>query len=179
MANKRCNIEACNGAVHILSKPLVPPKKNLKDIIESDSRFSAFSAALKKANLYSMLNQSRPLTIFAPTNAAFSKISPKNLENLLANGRELCDKLKYHIVSGSLFSCAVDGVCPVATMNGRNLMMERGKKGLLKLNQDTSSEPSLVGTNGILYPVDQVLKPRKRRMSFFQRYWRSLSPLLP
>ena len=173
---KNCDTEGCNGVVYVISKVLSPPAKNLFEIIDSDTRLMAFSAAVLKAGLASMLNGTRPLTIFAPTNAAFSKISPDRLSKLLKDPRKLKDLIKYHIVSGSIFRCAVGKTCPVSTTNGRSVLLNNSNKGGLVVNSALSVQKELVGTNGLIYPVESVLMPREGGVDTFRRFWKVFLP---
>eukprot|EP00794_Sanderia_malayensis_P020429 gene20429-22442_t len=172
--NTRCSPEAGNGAVHIIPRPLVAPTRDLKTLIESDSRFTTFARALKNTGLFSMFSfkskqKQQSLTIFAPSNAAFSKIS--SMKTLLADKAQLCDLIKNHIVRGTLFSCALNGVSRVSSINGCSLLLKTSPKtGVLNINLKFSSQKQIVATNGLLYPIDEVLlQPPRRHARFFQR----------
>ena len=45
-----------------------------------------------------------PYTVFAPTNAAFDKLDPDILNNIIANPALLTSLLQYHVVSARVMS---------------------------------------------------------------------------
>ena len=66
--------------------------------------FNALEAAAKATNLTEALYNDGPLTIFALTDEAFSKLPDGTVENPLKNPSELAKVLKYHLVKGNIFS---------------------------------------------------------------------------
>ena len=63
---------------------------------------STLVTAVKKAGLVDTLDNAKALTVFAPDNAAFSKVPASTLSSLLANKAELTKLLEYHVVAGRL-----------------------------------------------------------------------------
>lgn len=59
---------------------------------------STLTAALKKAGLVDTLNNSKNITVFAPSNEAFAKIPKADLDTLLADKAQLTKVLTYHVV---------------------------------------------------------------------------------
>ena len=49
--------------------------KTIAELVVSDARFSTLLAAVKAAGLVETLSGDGPFTVFAPTNAAFEKVS--------------------------------------------------------------------------------------------------------
>lgn len=162
-------MEACNGVVHLISDVLVPATKTLDDVISTDKQFSAFAAAIQKAKLDSMLREKGPLTIFAPTNAAFSKMMPKKLEELLADSQHLRDVLKYHFVHGTYFRCAFNRECPILSVSRRSILVSMSK-GIIHVNDAKSTGKEIVTDNGVIYPIDSFLSPVYQQ-SLFSRFW--------
>lgn len=173
MGSSKCNVEACNGAVHIISEVLIPATQSLANVINTDKRFTAFAAALQRAELDWMLKKQGPLTVFAPTNTAFSKVKPKELEDLLADSQRLKNLLKYHLVHGTYFRCAFERECPVVSISGRSVLVSMSK-GVININNAKLSGKEIVTTNGVIYPVDCVLSPVYRQ-SLFSRFWQLFS----
>ena len=67
----------------------------------SDERFSTLVAAVTAANItQETIDSIAPVTIFAPTNAAFAKIDNSTLTTLLADPVALNATLLRHIVPG-------------------------------------------------------------------------------
>jgi uncharacterized surface protein with fasciclin (FAS1) repeats len=63
---------------------------------------STLVTAVKKAGLVDTLNSQKAITVFAPTNDAFSAIPPKALKGVLADKQELTKILTYHVVAGKI-----------------------------------------------------------------------------
>ncbi|MFE7751358.1 fasciclin domain-containing protein [Streptomyces sp. NPDC057428] len=64
----------------------------------NNPELSTLAAAVKAADLGDTLNNSKDITVFAPTNAAFEKIPKADLDALLADKTQLAKVLKYHVV---------------------------------------------------------------------------------
>ena len=154
----------------MISQVLVPPKQTLEDIIDTDKRFTAFAAALEKAGLQSKLKGKESITIFAPTNAAFSKMEPKDLEKLLAESQRLKELLRYHIIHGTYFHCAFSTQCPITTMNGRSVLVHMAK-GVINVNDATASGAEIAAINGVIYPIDTVLQMKNEEQTFTNSFW--------
>ena len=172
LKSSKCNIEACNGAVHVVSEVLRPASQTLFDIISTNKRFNAFAAAIQKAKLENTLKGKGPVTIFAPTNAAFTKLKPASLEKILGDEKRLKDLLKYHLIHGTYFRCAFSNDCPLTAMNGGSVLVSKNKD-TIKVNGGKAVAKELVASNGIIYPIDCVLSVNYNH-SFFSRFWQLL-----
>eukprot|EP00795_Rhopilema_esculentum_P002546 gene2546-742_t len=172
LKSSKCNIEACNGAVHVVSEVLRPASQTLFDIISTDKRFNAFAAAIQKAKLENTLKGKGPVTIFAPTNAAFTKLKPASLEKILGDEKRLKDLLKYHLIHGTYFRCAFSNDCPMTAMNGGSVLVSKNND-IIQVNGGKAVAKELVASNGIIYPIDCVLSVKYNR-SFFSRFWQLL-----
>ncbi|XP_023210555.1 uncharacterized protein LOC111613426 [Centruroides sculpturatus] len=70
-----------NGAIHIIDAPLYPfPVGGILETLEASGNFKIFSELLRNAKLDEVLKGESRWTIFAPTDAAFSKLPPANVE---------------------------------------------------------------------------------------------------
>ncbi|MGY5047964.1 fasciclin domain-containing protein [Streptomyces sp. 900105755] len=63
---------------------------------------STLVAAVKKAGLVDTLNNAQNITVFAPTNDAFSKIPKATLDKVLSDKAQLTKILTYHVVGRKL-----------------------------------------------------------------------------
>ncbi|MEU6120844.1 fasciclin domain-containing protein [Streptomyces sp. NPDC047123] len=63
---------------------------------------STLVTAVKKAGLVDTLNSAKNITVFAPTNDAFSKIPKADLDKVLADKAQLTKILTYHVVGQKL-----------------------------------------------------------------------------
>jgi len=84
-------------------------KMDIVDTAASNSDFSTLVAAVKAAGLVDALKAEGPLTVFAPTNAAFAKLPAGTLDSLLLpeNKAQLVSILTYHVVAGKVMAADV------------------------------------------------------------------------
>ncbi|WP_220188123.1 fasciclin domain-containing protein, partial [Pseudonocardia pini] len=65
--------------------------------VESNPELSTLHEAIERAGLTETLNTAPGLTVFAPTNAAFEKLPPADLQRLLNDRAGLAALLQYHV----------------------------------------------------------------------------------
>lgn len=75
-----------------------PERQNILEEIESANGFNTFVDLLNEAELDSLIANSGPYTVFAPTDDAFSELPEGMLESF--SEEELNDILSYHIING-------------------------------------------------------------------------------
>ena len=147
--------------------------KDVVDIAIGSADHTTLVAAVKAAGLVETLKGDGPFTIFAPTNAAFSKLPEGTVASLLepANKSKLSSVLTYHVLSGKLDSGAViaaikkgDGTAEVKTIQGGVLtaMMKDGAVWLKDENGGMAKVTALdlAGTNGVIHVIDGVVLPK-------------------
>jgi uncharacterized surface protein with fasciclin (FAS1) repeats len=129
--------------------------------IASNPDLSTFSAAISgglnpEVNLVSVLDNG-PYIVFAPTNDAFAKIDPAELDALKANPAELTSVLYYHMVLGYLDPDEVHG--KLTTQQG-SLITVTGKGGDIKIDDTAKVVCGGITAKGAqLYMIDTVLNP--------------------
>jgi len=121
--------------------------------------------ALTAATLVDTLKGPGPFTVFAPTDAAFAKLPPGTVANLLKpeNKPILVQILKYHVVSGNLTAAAIIALHPpvrIETLAGRHVLVTQEGNNL-RVNDATVIIPNVFATNGIIHAIDTVLLPRE------------------
>lgn len=140
----------------------------------SNNDLSTLVAALKAADLATMLSEPGNYTVFAPSNQAFSKLPEGTVDNLLKpeNKESLQSVLQYHVVSGKITSDKLKdaikggkGKYTFKTVGGDELTaMMDGDQFMI---QDSSGKKSQVvqgnvdASNGIVYIINDVLMAKK------------------
>lgn len=116
--------------------------------------FATFNAALGKSGLASVFAKNE-LTVFAPTDAAFSELglNPGNIGDL--DG--LSDILLYHVVAGTVLSTDLTAGL-VTTVNGNAAVVNL--TGAPKINDANIIMTDKMARNGVIHGIDQVLLPR-------------------
>lgn len=147
--------------------------QDVVDVAIGSSDHTTLVAAVKAADLVATLKGKGPFTVFAPTNAAFDKLSAGTVSNLLKpeNKAQLAKILTYHVVSGNLDAAAVlaaikagNGKAVLTTVSGGKLTgsVENGKVKLTDENGASAfvSVADLKGSNGIVHVIDAVVLPK-------------------
>lgn len=134
------------------------------DLAASNSEFSTFSKAVKAAGLESTLNANGPLTVFAPTNAAFDKLGQQKLNDLMKpeNKAQLTQILTYHVVPQELPKDIASKPQPTAfeTKEGQSLMLKQKAGETLQIqNAKALSNSPMTASNGKIIAIDSVLMP--------------------
>ena len=82
-------------------------KVDIIDTAVGAGQFKTLAQALTAAGLIDTLKGPGPFTVFAPTDAAFAKIPPAQLQALLADKAALTKVLTYHVVPGEILAADV------------------------------------------------------------------------
>lgn len=78
---------ASNGMVHMIKGVLMPPEKTAMELLKERPDMAVFVTVLERTNLDKMLmDPTKHVTVFAPTDAAFEKLDPQ-LRKKLKEGR--------------------------------------------------------------------------------------------
>ncbi len=117
--------------------------------------FSTLITALGAAGLTEALQGTGPFTVFAPTNAAFAKLSEDALGALLADRDALQRVLSYHVVPGSFTTSDItEGMTTFPTLEGGDLPITQTGVG-----DATVTAVNIPASNGVVFAIDTVLTP--------------------
>src|ERR1700741_1684634 len=95
------------------------PSKDIIDNAVNSAEHTTLVAAVKAAGLVQTLKGPGPFTVFAPTNAAFSKLPAGTVDSLLKpeNKAKLTQVLTYHVVAGRISKA--DLMAKIKMMGGK------------------------------------------------------------
>ena len=131
--------------------------RTVVDVAVSSKDHTTLVAALEAADYVGALRNPGPFTVFAPTNAAFSKLPPGTLDTLMKpeNKAQLEKVLQHHVmVSTYEVNTFKDGQV-VAMVDGKKATMHVGD-GKVKID-DATIVASVRCGNGIVHVVDAVV----------------------
>ena len=176
---------ASSGAAPAPAPAPAPKAKDVVELIKGIPDLSFLFAALSKANLTDALSGSGPFTIFAPVDAAFSKLSSSALGGLSAN--KLGALLQYHVIKGSriLQKDLLSHNQTLKTLGGEDVSIMSGRTPGEDVNPNIppavriNGSPGLGGSvvlahvggsvgseftdflagNGVVHLIDSVLEP--------------------
>ncbi len=116
-------------------------------------------AAVQAAQVENALVNVGPLTVFAPTDAAFAALPEGTVENLVKpeNKATLADILKYHVTPGNLSTKILTKLPKLGQANNQYVKIEviDGKPVIGGANIIASVKAG----NGIVHVIDKVLLP--------------------
>jgi uncharacterized surface protein with fasciclin (FAS1) repeats len=131
---------------------------NIVQTAVAAGQFKTLVKLVKRAGLASALRQREPLTVFAPTDAAFKKVPKKALDELLRNRAKLKAVLLYHVVSGKVTAADVVKLSSAKTLNGKVVRIRVSGSNAF-VNKAKVTKPDVMATNGVIHVVDRVLIP--------------------
>lgn len=135
-------------------------KQDLVDVAASNPDFSTLVAAVKAAGLVDALKGDGPLTVFAPTNAAFAKLPAGTVEDLLKpeNKDKLIAVLTYHVVPGKVMASDVVKVDSAKSLQGQNIAVQV-TNGKVMVDNANVVATDVNASNGVIHVIDTVILP--------------------
>lgn len=132
-------------------------KADIIDTAVGAGQFSTLAKALTAAGLVDTLKGKGPFTVFAPTDAAFAKIPPAQLNALLADKAALIKVLTYHVVPGEIVAADVKAGL-LTTVEGESLNVTTSSMGV-KVNDANVIKTDVMASNGVIHVIDTVVVP--------------------
>ncbi len=135
--------------------------KDLLGTVQDAGTFTILLTAIKNTGLTEVLSAPGPITIFAPTDDAFSKIPHEQLQNLMKpeNKEKLKTILMYHLVDGKATSRDFLGKrLEAATMEGGSLLIDATKG--VTVDNAKIIKADITADNGFIHVIDTVLIPK-------------------
>ena len=146
-----------------LAQPAAAPEQNIVETAVAAGDFTTLVALVQKAGLVDALSADGKLTVFAPTDEAFSKVPAATLEKLGRKPKLLRRVLKYHVVAGDLKAADVVDRRSVRTLAGAKIKI-RVRDGNVRLNRSANVvKTDIAASNGTIHVIDRVLLPPRRR----------------
>jgi uncharacterized surface protein with fasciclin (FAS1) repeats len=129
--------------------------------------------AIKACGMESNIRSKSAITVFAPSNAAFAKLPPGLVEQLLKpeNASILNKVVAYHIVEGNISTAALreaikagKGRAVYTTLSGNKLIASI-EENRIRLTDDGNNAcfitlSDIKGSNGTIHVLDKVALPR-------------------
>jgi uncharacterized surface protein with fasciclin (FAS1) repeats len=140
-------------------------KKTTNDLLIGSKKFNTLLAALGAANLGGVLSGPGPVTVFAPTDAAFAALSEGSLTALLADVPQLEKLLKYHVVASKVMAADIinaiadDSVITyMTTLAGPSISVSKKNGDVIINNSAKVTITDVLGSNGVVvHVIDTVL----------------------
>jgi uncharacterized surface protein with fasciclin (FAS1) repeats len=152
--------------------PMYPTKNIVENAVNSKDH-TTLVAAVKAAGLVETLQSAGPFTVFAPTNAAFSKLPDGTVESLLKpeNKKMLQNILTYHVVAGRMSAKDImmaikkgNGKATMKTVSGGTLTAWQ-KDNMVYVTDENGGQAQVTiadvnQSNGVIHVIDAVVAPK-------------------
>ncbi len=155
------------------------PMSSAQDIaqnIAAAKQFSIFHDAITATNLTETFESTGPITVFAPVDSAFKKLTKDKLDSLLdpKNKFNLINMLTYHAIAGKLSSKDIDkkikegkGQAVFTTLAGGKLTASINENRNIVLTDENGGQSVIsifdIGqSNGLIDVITAVLIPKNK-----------------
>ncbi len=169
--NATASAQMKEQTVTVGGAPMYPSKNIVQNAVNSKDH-TTLVAAVKAAGLVDTLQSPGPFTVFAPTNAAFSKLPAGTVDTLLKpeNKSKLTAVLTYHVVAGRMSARDLmdavkkgNGKAMLTTVEGEQLTVaEKDGKLWVWDAKGGSAQVTIQNvnqSNGVIHVIDTVLLP--------------------
>ncbi len=132
--------------------------KNIVQTAVDAKQFTTLVALVKKAGLAGALSGKGPLTVFAPTDAAFAKLPKATLDALGKDLAQLKAVLLYHVVSGKVAAADVVKLTSAKTLQGASVKISvKGGKVFVDKAQVVTAD--VMASNGVIHVINSIILP--------------------
>jgi uncharacterized surface protein with fasciclin (FAS1) repeats len=133
-------------------------EKNIVQTAVATGQFKTLVTLVKQAGLAGALSGPGPLTVFAPTDAAFAKVPKATLAALAKNKAKLKAVLLYHVAKGKVTANRVVKVKSVKTLEGGSVSVKVAG-GKVYVGGARVVTPDVMASNGVIHVINKVLIP--------------------
>lgn len=152
-------VDTGNGVVLPIDAVVVPNDRTLVQHLRGDERFQVFVELLAEADLLKMLAADGPVTVFAPTDAAFESLEPGALDGLRGDRAVLRRVLLNHVVSARrVYADAGSKPTGQTTVSG-SVVTVTSQDGVSRVGEARIRGAAIDTSNGVLHAIDAVLMP--------------------
>jgi uncharacterized surface protein with fasciclin (FAS1) repeats len=154
----KAEVQAGTLATNSSGASRTPNAENLLAMCASIPRLQTFSSAIGAAGLKDLLNADGPLTIFAPTDRAFSKMPGDELAQLLSDPTRAAELIRHHVVSGKVAAPRASKARKATPQFGGELRITATDRGY-RVDKARIVRTNIRASNGVIHAIDTVLDP--------------------
>jgi transforming growth factor-beta-induced protein len=131
--------------------------KNVVAKLARAGNFTTLITAVQAAGLADTLANTGNITVFAPTDAAFAKIPPADLQAIIADKAKLKDLLTYHVSGQRVSERGLARRGKISTLFGADITVTGSPEDLVLNGNVGLTLGDIKATNGIIHQIDTVL----------------------
>jgi uncharacterized surface protein with fasciclin (FAS1) repeats len=161
-------LAACGGSYRVSSTTAsassasstapAPAQSNIVQTAVAAGEFKTLVSLVKQAGLAGALSGRGPLTVFAPTDAAFAAVPKATLAELAKNPAKLKAVLLYHVVKGDVTAAQVTKLKSAKTLEGGSVPI-RVTSGKVYVGDAQVTKTNVMTSNGVIHAINRVLIP--------------------
>jgi uncharacterized surface protein with fasciclin (FAS1) repeats len=151
------DIVCSNGIIHVIDRVLLPNLNTIPQTAQAAGAFNTLLTAVTATNLAGALSQPGPLTVFAPTDAAFAPLPVWRLLEPV-NRPRLATILTYHVVPERIYADQLLDGQVLTALNGQTLSVTR-QNGVVRINGIPVQIADVEASNGNIHVLGGVLLP--------------------
>ncbi|KAJ8955545.1 hypothetical protein NQ318_001375 [Aromia moschata] len=157
---KKSNVLSNNGIIHTTEGIVAPATEDIETIIRNHPSLTNFRKAIENTDIPKHIKSDGHYTVFAPTDAAFSKLDEIQKQKIL-HGTGCADSiLKFHFTAHTVCSSAILGNATTHNVEGDILNLERTAEDELFLEEKAKIiEADIMATNGVIHLIDEIIIP--------------------
>jgi len=140
------------------SAAAMPARSNIVQTAVAAGEFKTLVSLVKQAGLAGALSGPGPLTVFAPTDAAFAAVPKATLAELAKDPAKLKAVLLYHVVKGDVSAAQVTKLKSAKTLEGGSVPI-RVTSGKVYVGDAQVTKTNVMTTNGVIHVINRVLIP--------------------
>ncbi len=151
-----------NKKQHCCKQDVCCSGKDVCSVLSKKDNCKTETELMKKAGMCNVLHGKGPITIFAPTDAAYSKLGKARLDDLSGDPKKLSSLMKYHVLNRKVMAGDIQAKGSLVTSEGESLMTNT-KDGKAEVDGCIVVEQDIPCSNGVIHLVDFVPVPERGR----------------
>ncbi|OLY80456.1 Transforming growth factor-beta-induced protein ig-h3 [Smittium mucronatum] len=155
----KADILAAKGVIHIVDKVLkIPPR--ISTILEGSQIFTVLGKELNASNLLPLIDCEPGITLFAPSNTAFTELLKTNIDPTPSS---LIPVFKNHVISGQvLYSTKfTESKYYDTLLSGSKVLVSRSGTGSPLIQNQPLIAQDLLAENGVIQGINFIIVPDK------------------
>lgn len=136
--------------------------QTILETLRHDGGFTLFVKAAEDSGVADILDGDDPLTVFAPEDAAFIKLSDSALDLLESDPALARELLLFHIGEGKVLSENAVETAILRTLQGGELALSVAKN-VFYVELTAVKRPDIVAANGVIHAISTVMVPETIR----------------
>jgi len=156
---------ARNGVIHILYSVMdsVYPRPGsvVGELYQCCTGTTQLLSFVHLSGLYEVMDQTEPITLLAPSDAAWAKLGSAFLNHLDQNIPLLRQVLLSHVLQGTWYTVGLSRGDTIKTLAGSKVTVTKDKNGTVSYSGAVTSLADVAAGNGAIHIIEEVLLPKE------------------